>query len=234
MPRGRGKKDDPRDEALRGFPSKRRRKTEAAIAELEAAAEAQARAMADKPPLPSIDDLQSFPSFLLGERLDLAREIWLEYAPRLDRLNLLTTLDRYTFAMFCLYAAEFEIANKSVNEKGYAFAVPTVAKTADGKPGMMLRENPSVFRRDHAAKMMMQIGEKFGFTPSDRNKLIREHAMRMDEEVLFGRVRTQPPAAPLEPSPGNRLPPELNGSDPVEIIGSLAALDSAPPKSKMN
>jgi hypothetical protein len=36
----------------------------------------------------------------------------------------------------------------------------------------MLRENPAVGRRDFAAKMMLDLAEKFGFTPLDRAKLI--------------------------------------------------------------
>ena len=62
--------------------------------------------------------------------------VWKEYAPRLDKLHLLAQLERHTFALFCVYAGEFVVANEDVLVKGYS----TRVKTASGD--YMLRENP--------------------------------------------------------------------------------------------
>jgi hypothetical protein len=89
----------------------------------------------------------------------------------------------------------------------------------------MLRDNPSVDRRDFAAKMMLDLAEKFGFTPLDRNKLIREHAMQFDAETLFGQGRGCRPA--------NRRHQCGSAGRRRHLIGSLNTLDTPTP-GKMN
>jgi P27 family predicted phage terminase small subunit len=217
MARGR-RADDPRDQKAKGFPGKRKNKTEIALAKMERAAARDAQLLAQAG---TGADIQALPIFLEDKRLAPATIIWREYAPRLDKLHLLTTLDRYTFAMFCIYAAEFVLANRDILDKGYSVGVPTIAKGKDGKSGIMLRENPAVSRRDFAAKMMLDLAEKYGLTPLDRNKLIREHAMRADEETLFGRVRSQP----QQPTP--HAPPADDEAN--SMVGSLARLDTPSP-----
>ncbi len=225
MARGR-KRDDPRDQRAKGHPGRRKGKTEKAIEAMERAAARDAKLFVSAG---AGSDLQSLPVFLADKRLAAAQTIWREYAPRLDKLHLLGTLDRYTFAMFCLYSAEFVLANKDVLDSGYTIMVTTVAgsKSKSKSGTKMPRVNPSVDRRDHAAKMMLALAEKFGFTPLDRNKLIREHAMRNDEETLFGRARS-PSDHPEE------TPAQPKVEEPVELLGALATMDSAPPKPRMN
>lgn len=222
MARGR-RKGDPRDQKAKGYPGKRKSKTDRELEAMIAAAERDAKLLAAAG---NGNDLQALPIFLNDPRLAPATIIWKEYAPRLDKLNLLTTLDRHTFAMFCLYAAEFVLANKDILDKGYSLPVPTVAKDAKGKPGMMLRDNPSVDRRDFAAKMMLDLAEKFGFTPLDRNKLIREHAMQFDAETLFGHNRSVPSRE--QPAPST-----AGAEEPDGLIGSLNTFDTPSPD-KMN
>lgn len=223
MAKGR-KRDNPRDQRAKGYPGRRKSKTEKAIDAMERAAARDAKLFADAS---AGGNLASLPIFLEDARLASAQTIWKEYAPRLDKLHLLGTLDRYTFAMFCIYSAEFVLANRDILDKGYSILVTTVAGAKSGKSRgtQMPRLNPSVDRRDYAGKMMLHLAEKFGFTPLDRNKLIREHAMRNDEETLFGRVRA-PPDVPTEQ-------PTSSG-DPVELVGALGSFDSTPPKPRMN
>lgn len=222
--RKRRSRANPQLQRDKGYPGRRKSKTDKLLAHMQQTAERDAKLLAAAG---SGNDLQALPVFLEDARLKPATVIWRDYAPRLDKLNLLTTLDRHTFAMFCIYAAEFVLANRDVLDKGYSLAVPTIAKDAKGKPGSMLRENPSVARRDFAAKMMLDLAEKFGFTPLDRSKLIREHAMQFDAETLFGHERVQPSA------PGAAHAVDETGE--AGAIGSLNALDSpAPTPSKMN
>lgn len=200
-----------------GHPGKRKSKTEKAIAE----AERQAKLLA----LPRADETSdSPPAYLQDARLAPAMAVWREYAPRLDKLHLLARLDRHTFALFCVYAGEFVVANEDVLVKGYSTRVKTVSGD------YMLRENPSVSRRDFAAKMVLDLSSKFGLTPSDRNKLLREGAMQFDAETLFGRAlpQAEAPAAGAEPAPP--APP----SHDQAAIGSLSAFDSVPPGAKPN
>lgn len=220
MGRPRG---NPEDQAAMGHPGKRRTKTEKAIAE----AERQAKLLA----LPRAEETSdSPPAYLADPRLAPAMAVWMEYAPRLDKLHLLARLDRHTFALFCVYAGEFVVANEDVLVKGYSTRVKTVSGD------YMLRENPSVSRRDFAAKMVLELSSKFGLTPADRNKLLRDSAMRFDDETLFGRVLQHPqPSKDEGPPDGETAAAAATpASRDAAAIGTLGQFDSMPPGVKPN
>ena len=199
-----------------GHPGKRKTKTEKAIAE----AERQGKLLA----LPRDGETSdSPPAYLEDPRLAPALAVWREYAPRLDKLHLLARLDRHTFALFCVYAGEFVVACEDILIKGYSVRVRTVS--GDYMP----RENPSVSRRDFAAKMVLDLSSKFGLTPADRNKLLRDGALQMDSETLFGRALPQTDVAPA----AGETPPAPVHHD-AAAIGSLGAFDSPPPGAKPN
>lgn len=211
-------KGDPLDQAAMGHPGKRKSKTEKAIAE----AERQAKLLA----LPRAEETSdSPPAYLSDPRLAPAMAVWREYAPRLDKLHLLARLDRHTFALFCVYAGEFVVANEDVLVKGYSTRVKTVSGD------YMLRENPSVSRRDFASKMVLELSTKFGLTPADRNKLLRDGAMQFDTETLFGRALPQPIEAPGAGQAAAAPAPTVHDA---AAIGSLGAFDSPPPGAKPN
>lgn len=217
MGRPRG---NPHDQAAMGHPGKRKTKTEKAIAE----AERQAALLAM--PRDSSETSGAPPAYLADPRLAPALAVWNEFAPRLDKLHLLSRLDRHTFALFCVYAAEFAIANEDVLVNGYSKKVRTVSKD------YMLRENPSVARRDFAAKMILDLSGKFGLTPADRNKLLRD-GMRFDEETLFGRAMPAQPTAPAPDAPALDAADTAVPDEPA-AIGTLSSLDSLPPGVKPN
>lgn len=213
MGRPRG---DPHDQAAMGHPGKRKSKTEKAIAEAERLAKLLAA------PRDASETSDAPPAYLEDPRMAPAMAVWREYAPRLDKLHLLARLDRHTFALFCVYAGEFVAANEDILLRGYSVNVKTVS--GDRMP----RENPSVSRRDFAAKMILDLSSKFGLTPDDRNKLLRAGALQFDSETLFGRALPQNDAieAPVVDAPLER--PAVEGS----AIGSLASFDSVPPGAK--
>lgn len=219
---GRRRKD-PKEQKARGFPNRRKSKTERALEEMEARAAADAKLLAGNS---DAADLQALPMFINDKRLQPAIEVWKEYAQRLDKLQLLTTLDRHTFAMFCIYVAEFAIANRDVLDHGYTIMVTTIAgsKSRSKKGNQMPRVNPSVDRRDHAAKMMLDLAAKFGFTPLDRASLIAKQAMRADEETLFGRIR------PTQSVPNSPAAPEPAPT----AAGSARNFNSPPPGTRPN
>lgn len=207
-----------------GHPGKRKTKTEKAIAEAERQAELLAM------PHASDETADAPPAYLINPQMAPAMAVWREYAPRLDKLHLLARLDRHTFALFCVYAAEFVVANEDILVKGYSVMVKTVS--GDKMP----RENPSVGRRDHAAKMVLELSSKFGLTPSDRNKLLREGAMQFDSETLFGRAAEISPTAPAPAAPSTDDAPAaiVAPSHDSAAIGSLGQFDSLPPGAKPN
>jgi len=190
----RGRRNDPRDEALRGYPGERKAKTDAAIRKLE-----QERAAAG--PAVVLEALASGPpAFLRGRE---ARNLWREYFPRLQRLRLVASeLDAVSFAMLCSYAGEYLALCRELEKSGYSEA--------------------RAKRRDKAASMTLTLMRRFGMTPVDRHKLIRDHAMRADVEALFARgpiLEAETPTAPAKPAP----------QDSVEILGLLSRLDSPGP-----
>jgi phage terminase small subunit len=147
---------NPEDQAAMGHPCKRKTKTEKAIAE----AERQAKLLA----LPRAEEASDAPpAYLEDIRLAPALAVWREYAPRLDKLHLLARLDRHTFALFCVYAGEFVVACEDILLKGYSVKVNTVS--GDHMP----RENPSVSRRDFAAKIVEAC---FANTASDNGEAV--------------------------------------------------------------
>lgn len=199
-----------------GHPGKRKTKTEKAIAE----AERQAKLLA----LPRAEDAgDAPPAYLCDPRLAPALAVWREYAPRLDKLHLLAQLDRHTFALFCVYAGEFVVACEDVLLKGYSTRVKTVSGD------YMLRENPSVSRRDFAAKMILDLSGKFGLTPADRNKLLRDGALQFDAETLFGRELPKADAPAVDAAA-----PAAPVHHDAAAIGSLGVFDSPPPGAKPN
>jgi P27 family predicted phage terminase small subunit len=215
--------DNPLDQAAKGFPGKRKSKTEKAIAEAERLATLLVGVRSSTPS-------EGKPGYLLDPRLKPASAMWDDYAPRLDRLHLLSQLDLQLFGMFCIYAAEFVAANEDVLAKGYSVMVKTIS--GDRMP----RENPAVARRDFAAKMTIDLSSKFGLSPQDRHRLLAAGAMHFDDETLFGRAvqrqavpsanDTSESAPAAEPIPA----PIVEGS----AIGSLSAFDSVPPGTKPN
>jgi P27 family predicted phage terminase small subunit len=215
------KKADPREQRQRGHPGKRKSKVERELAAMEKRAAEDAKLLATSG---NADDVQALPMFINDKRLAPAIAIWKEYAPRLDKLHLLATLDRHTFAMFCVYCAEFALANRDIMVKGYSLEVPTIAKYANGKPGMMYRDNPAVDRRDFAAKMIMDLSVRFGLTPLDRQQLIKINAMRADEQTLFGRMREAPRPADAPKSDAADEP-----AVPAGGAGEARGFDSPPP-----
>lgn len=203
-----------------GHPGKRKSKTEKAILEAERLAGLLVAARRDTPS-------EAKPGFLTDRRLAGASAMWDDYAPRLDRLHLLSQLDLHLFAMFCLYASEFVAANEDVLVKGYSVLVKTVS--GDKMP----RENPSVARRDFAAKMTMDLSSKFGLSPQDRHRLLASGAMHFDDETLFGRVvPSSEPKVPAESASAEEMPAPADHAG--SAIGTLAQFDSMPPDAKPN
>lgn len=97
------------------------------------------------------------PSDLKGEAL----AEWGRIVPELDRLGLLTKVDRAYLVAYCEAWSAFNAAREALAEYG-----PLVA----GRDGGMVKNPAAQVMRD-AADLMLKFGSRFGLSPSDRTRL---------------------------------------------------------------
>lgn len=178
MTRGR-KPDSPALQAAKGSPGKRAR---------------AARTMARTERLAANDPLRP-PTFLTTGKGDaaftLALKIWREQAPHLHRRNLLDRMDRYAFARWCVYQAEWIEATQEIKRDGFSRMVKT------GHDAEMPRLNPAAKHRATIEVAMGKLEASYGLTPADRYKVMRDQAANplgglFEDEAERG----QGPAAP--------------------------------------
>jgi P27 family predicted phage terminase small subunit len=205
------RRDTPETQAAKGFPSKRRTKTERQIDEAEKLA-----ALISAAPAESGDRLAP-PTLLTDPRCAGALTVWREYAPKLAKLNLFTELDRHTFSIFCVYAAEFAAAQLDIMSNGYS----TLVKTISGDK--MPRINPSVKRRDRAQAIVLEMSTRFGLTPVDYYRLVGQQSAA-PAGSLFAQGNGSA-AAKTELAVSMPSAPDDDGP-----IGMLGKFDSAPPR----
>lgn len=203
----RGRKPDaPGLQEAMGNPGRRKSAVQKRIDEAErvAALLAQPPAGADQLAAPAIIERGSA----------AAVAVWKDLAPRLRTTHRLQPHHRTMFALFCVYFAEWVLANEDVNRNGHTQRVKTVAG------GWMERTRPIVSIRDKAFEMVMKLSERFGLTPSDEYALFRDQAVAASQNPsLFDQrppAEAQPELVPAETKPGG-------------LIGAMARLDSAPP-----
>jgi phage terminase small subunit len=158
---------------------KKSTKTDRAIAN----AERLARMLLAAPP--ASDTPLAPPAFLTDKRLAPALQFWKEHAPQFIALGTLEQVDRFSFAMLCVYAGEFIAAEDDILASGYSVMVKTIS--GDKMP----RENPSVARRDFAAGMILQMSKSFGLTKLDRLNLSRLNAKTPYTPSMFPEDRDQ-------------------------------------------
>jgi phage terminase small subunit len=172
-------------------------------------------------PPPEGADALAPPAIIAGGPLAAASmAIWRDLAPKLAATHRLQGQHRPAFAMFCVYFAEWVLANEEIGKRGHTQRVRTVAG------GFMERLRPAVHVRDRAFQMVMQLSTRFGLTPSDEYSLFKEQALAAAQNPgLFDRAHDKPrdrtaeeaaAQAPLERPPGG-------------VVGSMRSLDSEPP-----
>jgi phage terminase small subunit len=165
--------------ARRPQPKKREPKRKRLTKELRAMAEAKrlAKLLAEAPP--ASPGALAPPALIADPRLAPAYQFWKDHADKLSALGTLEHIDRFMFALYSIYVADFVLAERDILDRGYSVMVKTIS--GDRMP----RENPSVGRRDFAMKMIIQMSAAFGLTKVDRlsiSKLVRGTDM---EGTLF-------------------------------------------------
>jgi len=98
------------------------------------------------------------PRFLSKE----AKAEWRRIAPELNRLGLLTPIDRAAFAAYCQSYGRWVQTERLLLEKG------VIAKGAKGQ----VIASPLLWISTSASKMMLKFGIEFGLTPSSRSRLV--------------------------------------------------------------
>ncbi|OBS51147.1 hypothetical protein A8B73_17660 [Methylosinus sp. 3S-1] len=185
-------------QAAKGAPGKRLSKAERARLEAERLAAVIAAAPAES------TDPFAPPVMLLDERLKPALTVWRELAGELRQLNIVRTLDRYTFAVLCLSIADYMAAVDNILVNGAQYW----AKTHGGNK--MLRTNPAVLVKERLGKFIFDAAAEFGLTPLRRYALLREQSQ------YGGGPRA--PAAPAEAA-----------AKDTDLIGLAAVHDAEPP-----
>ena len=98
-----------------------------------------------------------------------AKEEWLQIAPELHRLSLLTLLDVSALAVYCSAAAQLRQAEEAIERmakqdpRGHAL-------TVKGSAGSQVK-NPLLRIASQAMADMQRIGPQFGLTPNGRLRL---------------------------------------------------------------
>jgi P27 family predicted phage terminase small subunit len=212
-------KDNPRDQADKGFPGRRKAATQRELKaqeEMDAAAKREAELVAT-------GELQGLPFFLADKKRKIAQAVWKELAPSLDKLRLLSKLDRIAFGRYCVYFDEFVSADRELLKKGYT--IMSRSTKGHARPWV----NPAASRRDYANEQMLRLEELFGMSPLARYNLIRKHAMSDDEATLFGRQRAPAAPPPEEAGAAAAAPEPPAGDDDAFSVGELHQHDSRPP-----
>lgn len=200
------KPDTPQMQAAKGNPGKRMTKAERAVAESARIAELIAAAPAES------SDSFAPPAMLEDERFAPALRVWRELVPELRALNILSTLDRQAFAVFCVAVGDYWQAVDDIRTRGMTY----MATTHSGNK--MLRVNPAVSVKERLGKFIFDASAEFGLTPLRRYNLMREMAAH---------------GGMPNPNAGAHRPADEPASvarDDDDLIGRATRLDSTPPQ----
>jgi P27 family predicted phage terminase small subunit len=153
-----------------------------------------------------------------GPMFAAAIAVWKMMAPRLATTLRLQQQHRPLFAMFCVYYAEWVMANEDVVRNGTTQSVKTVAG------GAMERIRPIVKIRDTAFDQVLKLSARFGLTPTDEYDLFRAQQIAAAvNPSLFG-----------SEAPRRQDKEEVAQPKSASLIGINKSLDSPPPGQRPN
>lgn len=104
-----------------------------------------------------------------------AKDEWSALKPELDRLGLVTLVDRGVLAAWCQAWAEFRIATEILHEEGRTIH--------GGKAGIKM--HPAVTMQRSAWKAMQAFAALFGLDPSSRSRLKLPEKVEDDPMAVF-------------------------------------------------
>jgi P27 family predicted phage terminase small subunit len=156
--------DTPAMQAAKGSPGKRMSKADRAQAEAARVASMIAAAPAE------LGDALAPPQMMLDPRLAPAIAVWRELVPELRSMNILKSVDRLVFAMFCLLVADYWAARKDVLENGHY----TWWQPAHGNKKRI--KSPAADDAVHLTKVILDMAKEYALTPLARYALLREQS----------------------------------------------------------
>ena len=110
------------------------------------------------------------PDWLAAE----AKAEWKRLAPEMERLGLLTILDRAAFSCYCQSFARWVQAQAILREHG------TMYVTASGR----MRERPEVAMAGSSLKLMRAFAVEFGLTPSSRSRFSLPGPLTQEDDEI--------------------------------------------------
>lgn len=135
------------------------------------------RPLPENEPQPSIKK-QTVPAFLNPE----ARTEWKRIVPELEKMGLLTVVDRTALEGYCIAYAKWRLAEEYINKHGLIYE--SMLYTRDGKElGMRRLEHPEVSIAHQTALLILKYCAEFGFTPSARVRLNAGKKVEDDAEM---------------------------------------------------
>lgn len=106
------------------------------------------------------------PEWLLEE----AKEEWKRLAPELERLGILTIIDRAAFAGYCQSYAKWKKAEKFLKKHGMTIKIPQKDEYGN-VVSFHLKKFPEVSIANECLKQIRSFASEFGLTPSSRGRI---------------------------------------------------------------
>jgi len=123
------------------------------------------RPLNENEPIPIPMDLKC-PDWLLAE----AKEEWKRLAPELERIGLLTIIDKAAFEGYCQSYAKWKKAEKFLKKHGMTIKIPQ--KNEYGNVvSFQLKKFPEVSIANECLKQIRSFATEFGLTPSSRGRI---------------------------------------------------------------
>lgn len=112
---------------------------------------------------------------------DAAKKEWKRLAPELNRIGILTEVDRNQFAAYCEAFAKFVETKELAEEEGFTYEV------TNRQGETTIKRNPLVPMSMEYLKVAKSLAGEFGLTPSARTKIEVGSGEGDDaEKLLFG------------------------------------------------
>lgn len=205
--------DDPMTQAAKGYPGRRRRKVETAVAALTARITAETK-----------DDPLRLPDqFVAAERRwSIAIRIWTKQASILRTSGRAQAAFVQALARYCIWSQVFEQASDELGRETHGKSLTIEWTKGDGATRRL--PHPALTIMKDAESILRSLEDEFGFTPlSDadlsRATIFAARAGAGQGELPFG------PASPSEPATATTSG-KTAAVDPLDL---MTATDSVPP-----
>ncbi|MGB3346641.1 MAG: phage terminase small subunit P27 family [Candidatus Humimicrobiia bacterium] len=143
------------------------------------------RPLNENEPKPIPIDLKC-PDWLLAE----AKEEWKRLAPELERLGLLTKIDKVSFEAYCQSYAKWKKAEKFLKKHGMTIKIPQKDEYGN-VVSIQVKKFPEVSIANECLKQIRSFASEFGLTPSSRGRLFLPGETPEDEmEKLLSKINS--------------------------------------------